>query len=152
MRAWIPVRPAEQSARKLIADHTKLVSDLAVADTERTTTLKEIEEAREHGRQLVRDAEARAAQLLQAAREHTDDLERRYSDQHTAALTGGWNAGDLEQLGFTAPTPARRTRATTRSSVETTATLDPGSDPARPATSKPTTSQPPRLANRSLNP
>lgn len=116
-------RDAEKAARQLIADRTALIGELAVAQSERDAAQASIDDARERGRQMVREAEDRAAALVTRAREEADAVDVTYADTHAAAVAGGWSGPDLAQLGF--PAPARRSRP--RPAPTTHAAAAPGS-------------------------
>lgn len=93
-------RAAEKAARDLINDRAALIGELGVAQAERTQLDTDVTAAAERGRQLLAEAEADAARLLESAQARVRDAGARYADVYSAATAAGWTPADLAALGF----------------------------------------------------
>ncbi len=123
-------RAAEKAARDLISHRATLVGELGVAQAERTQLEDDVAAAAERGRQLIAEAQAEAARLLEHAQACVRDAEQRYTDVYTSATAAGWTPADLTALGFQPATGSRPRQR--RASAEQT-----GTAPAEPSVTLP---------------
>lgn len=103
-------RAAEKAARDLINDRATFVGELGVVQAERTQLEDDVATAAERGRQLVAEAQAEAARLLEHAQGGVRDAEQHYNDVYTAATAAGWAPADLTALGFAPATTGSKSR------------------------------------------
>ena len=77
-----------------------VIGELGVVNAERLRLASEVDIAAEQGRRLRTDAETRAAELLDVARNVARVGEQRYVEALTAAVSAGWTLEDLGSMGF----------------------------------------------------
>ena len=111
-------RAAEKAARDLINNRAALIGELGVARAERTQLDADVATAVDRGRQLIAEAPAEAARLLEDAQTCVRDADQRYADVYSATTAASWTPADLTALGFPAGqahTALRRRPAVARS-------------------------------------
>ncbi len=103
-------RAAEKAARDLINTRAALIGELGVAAARHANTTTGLTHAQHHAEALLDEARRRGAQLVHDAQSAVDDAAAACAAAYSSATAAGWTPAELDQLGFPAPTPRRRTR------------------------------------------
>ena len=106
-------RAAEKAARdRLAGPLINAAGELGVAAAQRQTAAAHVAQVQQRAREHVQRAQQEAEQMLADAHAQVTAADTEYRRAHTAALTAGWSAGALHDMGYTAPPAAKRTRTT----------------------------------------
>ncbi len=116
-------REAEKAARVLIAGKVEIIGDLAVASAARATAVDGIKSAKEQGKMLVEQAKKQSAELVSAARERVEDAEVEYGAVFTVAVSTGWTAKELVDLGYEPTVRTTHKRPTVKKAAPLLATV-----------------------------
>ena len=94
-------RTAQGVARERLAGPLiSSVGELGIALAERGSASLEVEDARLRGREHLRRARAQARAWVTDAQCKVKQAEDEYRKAHTSALTAGWSAAALTDMGF----------------------------------------------------
>lgn len=113
-------RAAEKAAKEQLQQTlVGVVGDLGVAHAQRVDASTGVTDAAQQGRELVKQAEARAAELTATAKEAVEQAEADYVAAFEGAVTAGWSAGTLAGMGYDRPGKTRRVGSKTASPAPT---------------------------------
>ncbi len=125
-------RAAEKAARdRLGGPLISTAGELGVAVAQRDAAAAAVADAQEQAREHVRRAQQEAEQIVTDARAQVTAADKEYRRAHAAALTAGWSATALHDMGYPAPPTPRRNR-TTPAPAAATAPAAPTSGTAQP--------------------
>lgn len=101
-------RTAEGVARERLAGVLiSTVGDLGIAVAQRGSATAEVDDVRIQGREHLRLARAQVRAWVTDAKRKVKEAEDEYRHAHASALTAGWSAAALADMGFN---PARERR------------------------------------------
>ena len=100
-------RTAAKAARRLVESKIDVISDLAVAAAARAESDSDIAVAKQRAQQIIDDARATARKVITDARKAAADRASAYAEAYRTAVSAGWTADELTEIGYDAPPRAR---------------------------------------------